>query len=134
MRDRSDPYLGVADRQVVVAHVMKDDVASKVAVVDGKVGGPHELSEHLAQGPALLRGTVDVEPGPLPISRRKKRQTLHVVPMNVGDESRPLKGSVGRLGLAKPAQAGAEVENQRQLPLDLQGDARRVPPVTSIFG
>jgi hypothetical protein len=113
---------------------VKGDVAPKLAVVDGKVRGPHELAEDRAQGALFLGRTVDVEPGPVPVSRRKKRQPLHMVPVNVGDEGRPLKGSVRRLGLAEQAQAGAEVKNEGYLTLHLQGDACRVAAVTSIFG
>src|SRR6516225_7318087 len=112
MGNRSDLDLGIADGQILVAHIVKDDVTPKLAVVDGKVGGPHEFTEDVAQRALLLRRAVDVKPSPFPVGRRKKRQPLHVVPMNVGDESRPLKGSVGRLSLAEQAQAGAEVKDE----------------------
>jgi hypothetical protein len=53
--------------------------------------------------------------------------------MNVGDESRPLEGSVGRLGLAELAKTSAEIEDEGQLPLHLQRDACGVAPVTPVF-
>jgi hypothetical protein len=55
--------------------------------------------------------------------------------VEVADEGGAGEGAVERLGLAEEAQAGAQVEDDRLLAGDLEGDARGVAAVAKVrFG
>ncbi len=107
------------------------DVAGEAVEADREQWRLDRVGEHLG-GPAsvLLVRRVHDELGFLVEQRAEERQPLHVVPVEVADQARPLERFGLRAAQAEVAQTGAHVEQQRILALHTHRDARRVPAVT----
>ena len=80
---------------------------------------------------ALLYGRVDADVGAVTQQRFEERKTLDVVPVEVAQQARRGERLVERALLAEVAQARAEVEEDRVVARDVDGDARRVPAVAN---
>ena len=120
------PHLGEADREIVVAGVVEPHVACELRRSDREVRRAHDLREHVAQRALGLARPVDVERRTLAVERREERQALHVIPMKVRQQHRPVE----LVGAVQPvrAQAGSEVEDDRRWPSDSSATHDECPP------
>jgi len=82
--------------------------------------------------PVLLGWAIDIEPGAHPINRREERESLNVIPMDVGDQGARTEAAIERLGGGEIAQTSAEVEQDRVFALALEGERRGVPAVARV--
>ena len=98
----------------------------------GKYGGRMNSSNASAQRETLLGRAVDVELRALTVDRRTERQTLHVVPVEMGDQGMSVERAVVRLGLTEEPQAGAEIEHHGFAARNVDGHTRGVAAVTTV--
>ena len=100
--------------------------------VIGKYGGLITWRNTVLERALLLVRTDDVTVPPPAASGREERQTLDVVPVEVGEEHRgvvPVGAALGLERVAVVAQPGAEIEHDRVVSVTRDLDARGVPPI-----
>ena len=132
MRYISGSHLGITDREVGVVHGVEPDVADQIADAHREVRRAHELFERLGQREPLLGRAIDVELRAFSVDRCTERQTLHMVPMEMGDQGMSVERAVLRLGLAEEAEAGAEIEHDGFATRNVDRHARRIAAVTAV--
>ncbi len=130
--DEPRPHLGQPDREVVVAGVMEAHIRAEAVGTDRKEGRAHELREHVAQEPFGLTRAVDVERRRRVVHGREERQTLDVVPVQVREQHVRVELTRSEL-VSVCGQPGTEIEDDRRLPVRLDGHARRVPAITRVL-
>ena len=69
---------------------------------------------------------------PLTVDRRTEWQTLHMVPMEMGDQRMSVERAIERLGLAEEPKACAEIEHHGLAPRNVESNARCVAAVTTV--
>ena len=98
----------------------------------------HRWANHVGEGfpnrDGLLLGSVDRCSGSGAEQRRKERQSLYVIPVEVTDEDARAKRSVARLCRAVPTKTRAEVEHDRFVVGGAHDDAARISAVASEVG
>jgi hypothetical protein len=125
-------HLGVADGEIVLDHVVEGNVASQLTEVDREVRWPHEVAEDVAQRPFFLLGPIDLKVTVFHVQGAEKRETLDVVPMDVGDQSGSVKGVAHRVQLAQATEPGTEIENDRIFVAHDNGHAGGVATVSAV--
>src|SRR5205814_10267114 len=91
-----------------------------------------ELAEGTVRVATLLGGTGDIATGAQPVNWRENRESLDMVPVDVGDQRGAGEAAVERLGLTEETEPGSEVEDDRLLALDFERDTGRVAPVSHV--
>ncbi len=102
------------DVEIELLTFLDADVAGHLLHTDGEVGVLHLAGESAFEALAGAFETVDGDDVLGIVSGKKKRKTLDVIPMSVGDEDAEIDRSVFELlgkGEAKTADAGASVKN-----------------------
>ena len=125
---RQHPY--ITDGELVVGEVVEPERAREVVDADGEQRRPDRGLEHLAHRSAVVldRG-VDIELGTGLQHRSEERQSLSVIPVEVGQQARTPERSIVGLAGAEVPQAGAEIEQDRRLPREVDRHRRRVAAV-----
>ncbi len=125
-------HLGRPDREVVVAGVVEPHRALEAVGRDREVRRTHHAREDLPERAFRLAGTVDVEHGGGAEERSEERESLDVVPVEVGQQHRRVEALVAarsdQLG-AVVAESGTEVEHDGVVAVGLDHHAGGVPPV-----
>ena len=117
---RADQHLRVADRHLVAGDVDESHVALQLAEVDREVRRLHQPAEHVGERAFDLMRAVDVEAVAGHVNLREERQALHVIPVDVGNESRCGERCDWE-GLAEEAQTGSEIEENRGFSVHFDG-------------
>ena len=137
VRDGPGHHLGLPDREVLGPDVDGDQLAAELLHVDREDGRLHRGVQGVLQGALGLGRSVDGQAGPGVVQRAEEGNTQDVVEVQVGEQRRGVHGGSERAHLlvqhvAERAQTGPEVDDERLIPLDVDHQARGVPPVAPV--
>ena len=129
--------LAEPDGEVLGAEVDGDELAAELLHVDREDGRLHGRVERVLQAALGLRRPVHGQAGAGVVQRAEERDPENVVEVEVGQQRRgvhrcPERPHLPLQDVAERPQAGAQVDDERLVPLDVDHQARGVPPVAPV--
>ena len=130
-------HLGRPDGEVLGPDVNGDELAAELLHVDGEHGRLHRRVQRVLQGALGLRRPVDREAGARIVEGAEERDPQNVVEVQMGQQRRGVHGGAERTHLpvqhvAVGAQPGAEVDDERIVPLNADHQAGGVAAIAAV--
>ena len=132
VRDGTGHHLGRADGEVLRADVHGDDLAVELIHVDREDRRLDGRPQGVAQRPLHLGRPVQREARSGVVQRAEEWDAEDVVEVQMGEQCRGLQGRAHGAGLlvqdvTQGAQAGAQIEDERVVSVDIDDETRGVP-------